>query len=176
MRKDIDFSQANQTRGQRSCSIANAEKNAKYARLGEGRGLSFSFRKDEILVFPKVEECWPFFKEFRGTDVMYVGAYSETRHRFVEVPISTFRRIPAGDGELDAFFDESVRSFNCELAQYGTDLQRLKKLCETGAIQCTDLFDAHVHVFEADADGKMHVVPDKYRAIKLAEVKPYAFD
>ena len=169
--EDIEFNQASQTHGQRSCTIDQAEKNAKYAKLGEGKGLSFSFRKNEVVWFPKVEDCFPFFKEFNGTDVMYVGAYSETRKRFVEIPISTFRRIPAGDGEIDGFFDEDVRPLNCELAQMSTDLQRLKRLCEVHTIVCTDLYSAHARVFERDADGKVHVVPDRLRNITLASVK-----
>lgn len=171
-RTQISFSEQNQTRGQRHMTLSDAEKNPKILKIGEGKGLTFSFRNGEILVLPKPEECMPFFKTFNGQDIMYVGAYSLERKRFVELPVSTFRRIPAGEGEVDSFYDEDVRPLNCELSMMANDLQRLRRICELGSIQCTEIVEAHRPVFEKDADGNFHRVDGKFRKLYLVTVKP----
>lgn len=152
-------------------SIEEVQKDPKRSVLGQGRGLSFSFREGEIVHFPPVEKAWPIFKPFAGTEVMYITAFSETRGRKVDIALSTFRRIPAGDGEVDIFFDESIRPLNCELASMDTDLQRLIHLCTIGTIKCDELVDAHAAVFEQGTDGKPHRVKDEYRDIRLASVQ-----
>ena len=172
-RSEISFSKENQIRNNKGMSLADAQKNAKIAKLGEGRGLAFLFRKDEEIVFPKEEEAFPFVKEFRGTEVLYISGYSVQRKRFVEIPLSTFRRIPSGEGELDSFYDENVRQLNCELAMMSTDLQRFIKLCQIGAIKCDDLFEAHQPVFETDAEGKVHRT-DRLRKITIAAISVLA--
>lgn len=168
-RSEISFTKENQIRNNKGMSLADAMKNAKIAKLGEGRGLAFSFRQNEEIVFPTKEEAFPFTKEFRGTDVLYISGYSVQRSRFVEIPLSTFRRIPSGEGELDAFYDESVRPLNCELAMMSSDLQRFIKLCEVGFIKCDELFAAHQPVFETDSEGKVHRT-DRLRNITLAAI------
>ena len=168
-RSEISFTKENQIRNNKGMSLADAMKNAKIAKLGEGRGLAFSFRKEEVILFPKKEEAFPFVKEFRGNEVLYISGYSDQRKRFVEIPLSTFRRIPSGEGELDSFYDESVRPLNCELAMMSTDLQRFVKLCEIGCIKCDDLLEAHQPVFETDAEGKAHRT-DRLRKIMIAAI------
>jgi len=170
-RSTITFSKENQVRNNESLSLDEAKKRADIAKLGEGRGLAFSFRKDEIIMLPKENEVFPFFKKFRDTKVMYIAGYSELRKRFVEIPIPTFRRIPSGEGEVDAFYDESVRPLNCELAMMSNDLQRLIKLCEVGIIKCDEIFSAHQPVFETDSDGNTHRT-ERLRPITIAAISP----
>ena len=168
-RSEISFTKENQLRNNKGMSLEDAKKNAKLAKIGEGRGLAFSFRQDEEILFPTEEEAFPFTKEFRGTDILYIAGYSVQRGRIVEIPVSVFRRIPSGDGELDAFYDESIRPLNCELAMMSNDLQRFIKLCQIGAIKCNELFSAHQPVFETDSEGKLHRT-DRLRSITLAAV------
>lgn len=168
-RTDIQFSKENQVRNNKGMSLADALKNAKISKLGEGRGLAFSFRKDEEILFPTKEEAFPFTKEFRGTEVLYISGYSVQRKRLVEIPLSTFRRIPSGEGELDAFYDEGVRPLNCELAMMSTDLQRFVKLCEIGSIKCDELFEGHQPIFEQDANNEWHRT-DRVRKITIPAV------
>ena len=168
---DIDFSKEKQTHGQKCASVDQVKSDPKRSKLGQGKGLSFSFREKEVIWFPKVEEAWPIFKDFNGTEIMYIAGFSETRGRIVDIAISTFRRIPAGDGEIDAFFDEKVRPLNCLLASMDTDLERFIHLCSIGKIECDELFDAHGPVFETDADGKIRRVKDQFKDIRLASIK-----
>lgn len=169
-RSNVQFSKENQVRNNKGMSLADALKNAKISKLGEGRGLAFSFRKDEEIIFPSKEEAFPFTKEFRNTEVLYISGFAVQRNRFVEIPLSTFRRIPSGDGELDSFYDESVRPLNCELAMMSTDLQRFVKLCEVGSIKCDEIFDAHQPVFEQDAETKEWHRTERLRKITIPAV------
>lgn len=167
---DIDFSKESQTHGQKCASVDQVKSDPKRSKLGQGKGLSFSFREGEVIWLPKVEEAWPIFKDFNGTEIMYIAGFSETRMRMVHIAISTFRRIPAGDGEIDVFFDEKVRPLNCLLASMETDLDRFVHLCSLGKIVCDELFDAHGAVFETDANGKIHRVKDQFKEIRLASI------
>lgn len=172
-REDIQFSKENQTRGQKTATIDQVKQDPRRSKLGQGRGLAFAFRLREVIWLPKIEEAWPIFRDFNGTEVMYIAGYSETRDRFVEIPVSTFRRIPVGEGEVDSFFDESVRPLNCYLAQSNlTDLERFIKLCNVGKIVCDDIVDAHGPVFESDGNGGVRRVKDEYKDIRLASIQP----
>jgi len=155
----------------KAMSVDDVKKDAKRSILGQGRGLTFSFREGEIVHFPPVDKAWPIFKPFSGTEIMYIHAFSETRDRFVDIAISTFRRIPAGEGEVDMFFDEAYRPLNCELASMDTDLQRLIHLCTIGTIKCDEIVEAHAAVFEQGPDGKPHRVKGEFRDIRLASVQ-----
>lgn len=170
-RNEVSFTKENQVRGNLGMALSEARNNAAFKTLGEGRGLAFTFRKDEEIIFPREDEAFPFIKEFRGTKLLYIAGYSVQRKRFVEIPISMFRKIPAGEGELDAFYNEDVRPLNCELAMMATDLQRFIKLCQVGAIRCEELFDAHQPVFETDSEGKVHRT-DRLRKQVLYAITP----
>ena len=172
--EDIGFSQENQTRGQKSfCTVAQAAADPKRSKLGQGKGLTFSFILGEIIWFPKVEDAWPSFRPFNGTEIMYISGFSEKRKRIVHIPISTFRRIPAGEGEIESFYDIEKRPLNCELAEFLADLERFVRLCEVGRIICDNIVDLHGPVFEQDSEGKFHRVKDQYKDIRIAGIQPY---
>lgn len=173
-REQINFSKENQVRSNanRSMSFVDAVKDTKMSRLGEGAGVSFSFIENEVIYFPTIEEAFPFTKKFRDTEILYISGYSEKRGRFVEIPLATFRKRPAGDGELDEFYDEDERPLNCRLAEASTDLDRFRILCEVGAIECTSIKPYHAWIFETDADGKVHRT-DRQKPLRVAEVRVF---
>lgn len=174
IREEINFSKENQVRNNvnRTLSFVEALKDSKMSKLGEGAGVSFSFIENEIIYFPKLEEAFPFTKKFRDTEILYISGYSEKRSRFVEIPLATFRKRPAGEGELDEFYDEDARPLNCRLAEASTDLDRFRILCEVGAIECTDIKQYHAWIFETDADGKVHRT-DRQKPLRVAEIRTF---
>lgn len=173
-REQINFSKENQVRSNanRSMAFADAVKDAKMSRLGEGAGVSFSFIENEVVYFPTLAEAFPFTKKFRDTEILYISGYSEKRGRFVEIPLATFRKRPAGEGELNEFYDEDARPLNCRLAEASTDLDRFRILCEIGALECTEIKDYHAWIFETDGDGKVHRT-DRQKPLRVAEVRVF---
>lgn len=170
-RDAIQFTQSNQVRGSFTCkALEEAEKDKRFLAIGDGMGLGFSFIKDEVILFPKPEEAFPFTKKFREKDLLYIAGYSDKRNRFVDIPVSAFRKRPVGEGESDSFYDEETRPLNCRLAEATNDLARFRILCETGAICCTDIFELHAWVFETDADGKVHRT-DKMKPLSVASIE-----
>lgn len=168
-RENLDFSKENQTRGNRSMSYEDALKDVKMRQIGEGLGLSFQFVKGEHVMFPPISSAFPFTKKFRDSEIMYILAYSELRNRYVEIPISTFRKRPVGENELDSFYNEKERPLNCKLAEASTDLDRFKILCESGEILCEEVWDMHAYVFETDSEGKVHKT-DRMKPLKVAGI------
>lgn len=166
-REDIQFSKENQIRGNRGMSLADAMKDSRMKMLGEGKGLAFSFIKGEKIFFPTLEEAFPYTKKFRETELLYITGYSLTRDRFIEIPISSFRKRPVGEDELTSFYDEGVRPLNCRLAEASTDLDRFRILCEVGEIQCDEIFDLHAWIYETSDDGKVRRT-DRMKTLKVA--------
>ena len=175
MRNEISFTLENQvnSNANRVATFVDAKKDSKFLKLGEGAGIGFSFIEKEIIYFPKIEEAFPFTKKFRDTEILYISGFSETRKRFVEIPLATFRKRPAGEGELQEFYDEAERPLNCRLSEASCDLDRFQILCEVGCIQCTDIFEYHTWVFETGEDGKVHRT-DKLKDLKVPAVKAVA--
>ena len=168
-REDIQFSKENQIRNNRGLSFADAMKDSRMKSLGEGKGISFSFIEKERVIFPTLEEAFPYTKKFRETELLYITGYSERRNRFIEIPISSFRKRPVGEDELTSFYDEDVRPLNCRLAEASTDLDRFRILCEVGEIQCDEILDLHAWIFETDNDGKVHRT-DRMKTLKVATI------
>ena len=169
-RENVQFSSENQLRGHKGMSFEDAIKDAKLRLIGEGMGLSFSFIKDETIMFPKLDEVFPWTRDFRGKPMLYITGFSDKRNRFVEVPLSSFRKKPVGEGELDSFYDESKRPVNCRLAEASTDLDRIRILCELGEIKCVDIFEMHAYIFETDADNNIHRT-DRLRPLRVAAIE-----
>lgn len=169
-RTAIQFSQSNQVRNNTGMSLADAEKNRKMMEIGEGKGLSFSFIEGEKILFPKPEEAFPYTKKFRDTDLLYITGYSDKRGRFVEIPISTFRKRPVGEGELERIYDETVNSLNCRLAEASNDLARFRILCEVGCIECSSIEECHAWIFERDEKGE-YKRTDKMKSLNVALVR-----
>ena len=154
-RSEVDFSKEKQTRGNpdaKSLSAMGTDK--KFNKLGEGKGLIFTFREDEVVHFPKPEECYPIPKKFGDTIVLYITGYSESRQRMVDIPAATFRRIPATEEEIDDFYDPSKHPLNVELAELTYDIQRITRLCEIGTIRCSTVVPAHKAVLKQLENGK----------------------
>ena len=169
-RANVQFTQSNQVRGQyKAKSYAEAVKDKAFQALGEGMGLGFSFLENEEILFPKLEEAFPFTKKFRDTEILYIAGWSEKRHRFVDIPLSTFRKRPVGENESIDFYNEETHPLNCRLAEASNDLERFRILCEVGCIVCTDIYDVHAWVFEKDADGNPQRT-DKMKPLKVAAV------
>lgn len=170
-RSDISFSKENQVRNNNvnAKEWKDAVADKKWQLLGEGSGIAFSFIQDEEIIFPTLSEAFPFTKKFRDTEILYIAGYSDKRKRFVYIPLSTFRKRPVGEGELDALYDESVRPLNCRLAEASNDLERFRILCETGRIKCDDVVTLNAWVFETDSEGKIHRT-DKMKPLKVAYV------
>lgn len=168
-REDIQFSRENQIRNNRGLSFVEAMKDSRMKKLGDGMGIGFSFMEEEEFIFPLLEEAFPYTKKFRDTELLYITAYSTKRDRFVEIPISSFRKRPVGENELQSFYDESVRPLNCRLAEAGTDLDRFRILCEVGRIKCDEVFTLHAWIFETDEDGKVRRT-DRMKDLKVAAV------
>ena len=117
-RANVQFTQSNQVRGQYKAKIyAEAVKDKAFQALGEGMGLGFSFLENEEILFPKLEEAFPFTKKFRDTEILYIAGWSEKRHRFVDIPLSTFRKRPVGENESIDFYNEETHPLNCRLAE-----------------------------------------------------------
>lgn len=150
-------------------SLEAAMKDSRMKMLGEGKGIGFSFIEGEDIVFPTKEEAFPYTKKFRDSELLYITGYSDKRHRFVEIPVSAFRKHPVGEDELTSFYDEDVRSLNCRLAEASNDLDRFCILCEVGAIHVDKVWDLHAWVFETDNDGKIHRT-DRMKPLKVAAV------
>lgn len=172
MRNEINFTRENQvnSNANRVATFVDAKKDSKFLKLGDGAGIGFQFIEKEKIYFPKIEEAFPFTKKFRDTEILYISGFSETRKRFVEIPLATFRKRPAGEGEMEEFYTESERPLNCRLSEASCDLDRFQILCEVGCIQCTDIFDYHAWVFETGEDGKVHRT-EKLKDLKVPAIK-----
>ena len=168
---DIDFSVENQARGNKSAvELVKAEQTPTFAKIGENKGLAFTFRKQEVIHFPTADKCLLIPKKFGDATVLYIPGFSEARNRFVSIPLAMFRRIPVLDAERDEFFDPSVRGLNLTLAELSYDVERARLLCETKTIICNDIFPMHRAWLEQNADGKWVRVEGKVKPLDMYEI------
>lgn len=152
--ENIDFTTITNANAKKRMSYADAIKNAAMRSLGEGKGIGFSFLEGEVIVFPALDQAFPWTKEFSKQEILYITGYSMLRKRFLDIPLATFRRRPAGEGEAEEFFDNSLRPLTCELAECGYDLDRFRVLCTVRAIKCDSVIRTyHQPVFEKHDDG-----------------------
>ena len=171
MRNEINFTQANQvSNANRAMSFAQALKDKVLSTLGEGRGLSFTFIEGEQIIFPRLEEAFPFTRKFRDQEILYISGFSTKRNRFVAIPLATFRKRPVGEGELNEFYSEEERPLNCRLAEASTDLDRFRILCEVGTIECTKIHSYNAWIFEQDSDGNVHRT-DRMKPLQVAAIQ-----
>lgn len=172
-RNSVDFSVQNQTGGASGVKLDTAATTPKYAKLGENKGLRFKFRQNEVVHFPKPEDCVLIPKKYGEQDVLYIPAYSEARKRFVKIPLAVFRRVPCFDQEETEFFDPNERNLNVLLAEMDYDVNRAYELCRIGSIQCTKIWPAHRAWLEQDASGKWKRIDDKSKPLDLFELQVY---
>lgn len=172
-RDSVDFSERKQTCGLTGVKLTNAETTHKYAILGENKGLQFKFYRQEIVHFPKPEDCILIPKKFGENDVLYIPGYSEKRARICHIPLAIFRRVPAMPEEEGEFFDVDSRGFNILLAELSYDVERARKLCEVGTIECKEVFDMHRAWLELDKEtNQWKRIENKYKPLKLYEIQP----
>lgn len=172
-RGTITFSKANQTHGQTGVSIADAQKNAKYSKLGENKGLHFKFKEGETVYFPKPDECLLVPKKIGTQDVLHIPAFSPKRNRFVQIPLSMFRRVPVYDEEVDSFFNLDDRAFNVLLAELDYDVERARVLCEVGAVECKQVIPMHRAWIEFDqAQNKWVRIDGKDKPLDVFDLQP----
>ena len=100
--------------------------------LGEGKGVPFSFKENEVITFPKFEEMG-FIKRivtFKEKDYPVLSILAESNFRKeVEIPLSIFRRNPAFDEDRKVLFDKAPLTEELLQSQLG-DLGRAKILSE----------------------------------------------
>lgn len=172
MKNDIDFSKENQVRGNATFGLLEEmESDKTYNEIGLNKGLFFSFRKEEVIHFPEAKKCYIICKPYGGKPVLYIPGFSENRKRMVDIPLAIFRRIPAVDEEVDAVFS-SEHPITTELAELSTDLQRAKRLCELGSVQCGEIVLGHKAHLEK-VNGEWKRIEDKLDKQKFFIVEKY---
>lgn len=136
-------------------SLSNEAELAKFEHIGQNKGLAFSFRDEEIIEFPKIDEAAVSVKTWKDKakktqSSLYGMASSDVRGGQFDVPLAAFRRVPIED-EREQLYDED-NVLGETLAQSNlSDIERYKLLC--GKTIKVTVVKLHSPVFEWDKDA-----------------------
>jgi len=123
--------------------------------LGEGKGIPFTFKKDEVITFDPFEETILVKRTvtFRDEDYAVLNVLAESNfRRTIEIPLSIFRRIPALEEDRKKLFDKFPLSEELAQGQLG-DLGRIKILAGS-TIEVSGVFMMLRQTFTRDANGR----------------------
>lgn len=136
-------------------SLSNQDALKALETIGQNKGLAFSFKDDEVITFPSIEEAAVSVKQWKDksgkTQRNLTGlAHSDLRGQF-EVPLAAFRRVPIEEERAELYNEDNVLGET--LAQSNlSDIERYKLLC--GKTIRVTVVKLHSREFEWDSEKK----------------------
>jgi hypothetical protein len=145
-------------------SLSDETALAKLEHIGQNKGLAFSFREGETIVFPPLSDACVSSKTWKdktkkSQTSLYGMAHSDARGGQFDVPLAAFRRVPIESEREDLYEDNSLGEM---LAQSNlSDIDRYKLLCGK-TIRVVSVEKLHSPHFDWDAEkGEWARHPEK---------------